>query len=51
MATEYLIKWKGYGLEYDRWYNIKDLDDAAELVKEYESKLSRICTSQAALEA
>lgn len=51
MATEYLIKWKGYGPEYDRWYNIKDLDDAAELVKEYESELSRICASQAALEA
>lgn len=40
-ATEYLVRWKGYGPEWDRWYNIKDLDNAAELVQQYEQGLVR----------
>ncbi len=33
-CTEYLVRWQGYGPEYDTWYNIKDLDDAKELITE-----------------
>ena len=42
LATEYLVRWKEYGSEYDQWYNIKDLDNASELVKEYKEKVVRI---------
>ena len=41
-ATEYLLRWKGYGPEFDRWYNIKDLQDALELVEGYEEEAQRI---------
>ena len=35
--TEYLIRWKERGPEYDQWKNAKTLDDTAKsLVKEYE---------------
>ena len=34
-TTEYLIQWKGYRSEFDIWYNIKDLEKAEKLVKEY----------------
>ena len=42
LATEYLLRWRGYGLEFDRWYNIKDLQDALELVQEYDEEAHRI---------
>ena len=38
-ATEYLVKWKGYGPEHDTWRNVKTLDDAMDLVKDYEEAL------------
>lgn len=28
LAIEYLVKWKGYGPEFDRWCNVKTLDEA-----------------------
>lgn len=40
-ATEYLIRWAGYGPEWDRWYNAKDLGNAAELVRKYEEGLAQ----------
>ena len=33
---EYLVRWKGYGSEFDQWYGIDLLDNAAELVDDYE---------------
>lgn len=42
LATEYLLRWKGYGPEFDRWYNLKDLQDALELVEEYEEEARRM---------
>lgn len=35
-VTEYLVRWKGWGLQFDAWYNLKDLGDVQELVEEYE---------------
>lgn len=42
LAKEYLIRWKGYGPEFDKWYNVKRLDQAPELVKEYEEEFGPI---------
>ena len=41
LATEYLVRWTGYGPEWDRWYNVKDLDNAADLVRAYEEGLAQ----------
>jgi hypothetical protein len=38
--TKYLVRWQDYELEYDRWYNVKDLDNVKELIADYEKKLS-----------
>lgn len=39
-AVEYLVCWTGYGLEWDRWYNVKDVDNAADLVRAYKEGLA-----------
>jgi hypothetical protein len=36
---EYLIRWQDYEFEYDRWYNVKNLNHVKELIAEYEKKL------------
>lgn len=35
---EYLVKWKGYGHEWNWWYKIKDLGAAQTLVDEYDTR-------------
>ncbi|TAQ83100.1 hypothetical protein B7494_g8576 [Chlorociboria aeruginascens] len=37
--VRYLVRWKGYGPEYDMWYSEKRLSDAKELVKEFNDSL------------
>jgi hypothetical protein len=37
--TEYLIRWLKYESEWDRWYNIKDLNHVKKLIADYEKKL------------
>ena len=39
-AVKYLVRWKGYGPKWDRWYNVKELDNAAALVDDYEAGLA-----------
>ena len=34
----YLVKWKGYGHEYNAWYPLHALGDAQEFVDEYQSR-------------
>ena len=40
-AIEYLVRWKGYRPEWDRWYNIKDFDNAADLVHDYKEAFAQ----------
>ena len=42
--TEYLIRWVEYESEFDRWYNVKNLDNAQELINDYEKELELIET-------
>lgn len=39
-AVEYLVRWTGYRPEWDRQYNVKDFDNAAELVHDYKKALA-----------
>lgn len=39
VSTKYLVRWLGYGPEWDRWYNMKDLDNAKDLIQEYEDEI------------
>ena len=39
-SIEYLIKWKDYDSKFDKWMNIKNFQNAKELVEEYESIIS-----------
>jgi hypothetical protein len=36
---EYLIRWLDYESEWDRWYNVKNLANAKNLIVDYEKKL------------
>ena len=40
-STEYLIRWVEYDSEFDRWYNVKNLENSQELVHDYERELAR----------
>ena len=39
--VEYLVCWTGYGPKWDRWYNIKNFDNTAELVRSYEEDITQ----------
>ena len=41
LAIKYLLRWTGYRPEWDRWYNVKDLDNAPDLVRAYEEGLAQ----------
>ena len=41
LAIEYLVRRTGYGPEWDRWYNVKDLDNAPNLVCDYKEALAQ----------
>ena len=45
-VTEYLLRWKGYGAEYDTWYDVEHLENARELITDYENELRRISANQ-----
>ena len=35
-STQYLVRWRGYGPEYDEWRSVKDLGNSQDLVDEYD---------------
>ncbi len=35
--TQYLVRWQGRGPEWDEWIDAEDMDQAKELVREFES--------------
>ena len=37
-ATQYLVRWMGFGPEHDTWYNLRDLDNARELVDDFDNR-------------
>lgn len=38
-SIEYLMRWKKYDSKWNRWYNIKNLEDADDLIKKYDQAL------------
>lgn len=44
-VTEYLLRWKSYGPEWDRWYNVKKLENAKESIQEYEAEMGPFSTA------
>ena len=41
-TTEYLIRWLGYGPEFDQWYNVKHLSSSQDLIASYESAMTEL---------
>ena len=39
LVIEYLVKWVDYESKHDQWLNVKDLDNANELVQNYENAI------------
>lgn len=39
-VIKYLVCWKGYDPEWDRWYNVKEVNNAAALVDKYKASLA-----------
>ncbi len=37
-TTQYLVKWKGYNNSHNVWYEVEDLQDARELLDDYERR-------------
>jgi len=38
-VDKYLVRWKGFTIENDTWEKEKDLENAKELVNEFEERL------------
>jgi hypothetical protein len=38
-GAEYLIRWKGYGPQHDEWRSIPELQNALDLVSDYENSM------------
>ncbi len=43
-GAEYLVRWKGYGPQWDEWRNLEELQNALELVQDYEKSMNNAVT-------
>ena len=48
LTTQYLVRWKDYGPKFNKWYSVKDLGDASELIADYEEERQCIRQSNSA---
>ena len=39
-VAKYLVRWKGFMTEYDIWKRKKDLENAREMIVEFEERLN-----------
>ena len=44
--VHYLVKWRGYGNQHNVWYSADDLDNAKDLIDDYESRQTRTLRPQ-----
>ena len=40
-VIEYLVKWKGWGKAHNVWYKVEDLENAKDLIHDYDSKYGK----------
>lgn len=40
-STEYEVEWKGFGPEHNRWYRMDMLENARDLVDDFEKELKQ----------
>lgn len=45
MTTQYLVRWRGYGPEWDKWFSVNNLDNAKDLIKDYEEAITSAAPS------
>ena len=48
-ATEYLVCWKGWGPQWDEWFNVKRLDNATGLVYDCEQEMEAAAANSNAI--
>lgn len=41
-GVEYLLRWKGYGSEWDEWRNLSELENVIDLIDDYENAMKAI---------
>ena len=48
-SSQYLVRWKGYGPEHDRWYSARQLANAKDLIQNYERHLAAVQSASSIL--
>jgi hypothetical protein len=41
-SVQYLVRWTGYGPEFDQWYPLSQLENAKDLIAEYEARIQGV---------
>jgi len=51
VSTQYLARWKGYGPEFDEWLTVSALENAQDLINDYEASLAASGTATSSIPA